>query len=255
MNMVDLIVILVILLSAVLALMRGFVSEVLSVGGWVGAVIATIYALPQLQPYMRAHVSPEMLADGMVIAGVFILTLAVLSVIAHEVSKSVRDSALGALDRSLGLMFGVARGALLVCLAWMTAVWLMPDREKDQPAWLREAKTRPLAETGAAWLRSIVPSHVRDDAVSKADAALAKARQTYQDADALRRMTTAKPDAAASNAKPDAAKPDAAKPDATSPAGPNGKQTSGGVTGDPPDNTRYNKKDRGELERLFKNAN
>jgi len=120
----------------------------------------------------------------------------VFSVVAHEVSKGVRNSALGPVDRSLGLLFGVVRGALLVCLAWMVAVWLMPNPEKDQPVWLREAKSRPLAETGAAWLQSLVPAQVRDQAAAQAGALQDKARQTLQD-EAMRRMATAKPAPAA----------------------------------------------------------
>ena len=122
----------VIAFSAILALMRGLVSEVLAVGGWVGAALTTLYAFPRLQPYMRAHVEPAMLADGMAIVGVFVLSLVVYSVIAHEISKGVRDSALSAVDRSLGLLFGIARGALLVCLAWMLVAWLVPAADQPQ---------------------------------------------------------------------------------------------------------------------------
>ncbi|MEI6559593.1 MAG: CvpA family protein [Rhodospirillaceae bacterium] len=221
MNLVDIGVVGVIAFSAILALMRGLVSEVLSVGGWVGAALATLYAFPRLQPYMRAHVEPAVLADGMAIVGVFVLSLVVLSVIAHEISKGVRDSALSAVDRSLGLLFGVARGALLVCLAWMLVAWLVPG--PDQPQWLRDSKTRPFAETGAAWLQALVPAQVRSDAATQADALAAKARQTMQDAEALRRLTTPKPET-----------PQPAQP---------------------PAEGAYKKQDRGELDRLIRNAN
>ena len=221
MNLVDMGVVGVIAFSAILALMRGLVSEVLSVGGWVGAALTTLYAFPRLQPYMRAHVEPAMLADGMAIVGVFVLSLVIFSVIAHEISKGVRDSALSAVDRSLGLLFGIARGALLVCLAWMLVAWLVPG--PDQPQWLRESKTRPFAEAGAVWLQAMVPAQVRGEAASQLDAAAAKARQTMQDADALRRLTQP-------------------KPEAPQPAG------------QPPTDGAYKKQDRGELDRLILNA-
>jgi membrane protein required for colicin V production len=222
-NLVDLGVIVVIALSAVLALVRGLVSEVLSVAAWVGAVFATLTLYPHLDPYMRAHVEPSWLADAMAIAGVFVLALVILSVLAHEISKGVHDSALSAVDRSLGLVFGIGRGLVLVVLAWMVVSWLIPD-PKDQPDWLREARTRPLAEAGAAYLQSLVPSGVRSDAAAQADAAREKALQTLQDAEALRRLTTPKPEAAPQNAPPPA---------------------DGG----------YKKQDRGDLDRLIKNTN
>ena len=169
-----------------------------------------------------------MLADGMTIAGVFIFALVIFSVVAHEVSRGVRNSALGPVDRSLGLLFGVARGALLVCLAWMVVSWLVPP--KDQPAWLLESKARPLAETGAGYLQALVPAQVRDEAAAQAGALQDKARQTLQDAETLRRLSTAKPEAT----------PPTAAATGQSPA-------EGGAA--------YNKKDRGELDRLIKNAN
>ncbi len=220
MNLVDICVIGVVAFSAILALMRGLVSEVLSVGGWVGAALTTLYAFPRLQPYMRAHVEPAMLADGMSIVGVFVLSLVIFSVIAHEISSGVRGSALSAVDRSLGLVFGIARGALLVCLAWMLVAWLVPP--PDQPQWLREAKTRPFAETGAAWLQTLVPAQVRNDAATQLDAAAAKARQSLQDAEALRRLTAPKPETP--------------------------------QTGQPAASGAYKKQDRGELDRLIQNT-
>ncbi|MEI7606504.1 MAG: CvpA family protein [Rhodospirillaceae bacterium] len=222
MNLVDMGVVGVVAFSAILALMRGLVSEVLSVGGWVGAALTTLYAFPRLQPYMRSHVEPAMLADGMAIVGVFVLSLVIFSVIAHEISKGVRDSALSAVDRSLGLLFGIARGALLVCLAWMLVAWLVPT--PDQPQWLRESKTRPFAEAGAAYLQALIPAQVRGEAATQADALAAKARQTMQDADALRRLTQPKPEAPQ----------------------PAGQQ--------PPTDGAYKKQDRGELDRLIMNA-
>lgn len=222
MNLVDLGVIVVIGLSGVLALARGLVSEVLSVAAWVGAVVATLYAYPHLDPYMRGHVDPSWLADGMTIAGVFVLSLVVFSVLAHEMSKGVRGSSLSAVDRSLGLLFGIARGMVLVTLAWMVVAWLIPDA-KERPEWLNTARTVPLAETGAAYLQALVPSQMRDDAAAEANAALEKARQTVQDAEALRRLTTPKPEAP--------------QPAAPAPA------------------SDYKKQDRGDLDRLIKNTN
>ena len=195
--------------------------------------------IPEAQA--RAHVEPAVLADGMSIVGVFVLSLVVFSVIAHEISKGVRDSALSAVDRSLGLLFGLARGALLVCLAWMLAAWLMPP--PDQPQWLHDAKTRPFAEAGSAWLMSLVPPQLRNDAAAQADALATRARQTMQDADALRRLTQPKPEAAPGPASVPASPPASAP--ASAPTGATGQQ--------PPADGTYQRQDRGELERLILN--
>ncbi len=223
MNMVDLGVIVVIGLSGILALVRGLVSEVLSVTAWVGAALGTLYAYDRLTPYMRDHVHPDLLADAMTVVGVFVLSLVVLSVIAHELSRHVQDSSLSAVNRSLGLLFGLARGMLLVTLAWMVVSWMIPEA-KDRPLWLNEARSLPMVEAGAAYLQAMVPSQIRDQASAQTSAALEQARQAM-DAEALRRLTTPKPEAP--------------QPAANTPA---------------PD-TGYQKKDRGDLDRLIKNAN
>ena len=92
-----------------------WISELLRrSGAWVGAAIATLYLFEFAQPVARTYIEVELIAD--IVAGVvlFVITLIVLSLISHALSRRVRDSALGPLDRSLGLVFGLARGAALV---------------------------------------------------------------------------------------------------------------------------------------------
>jgi membrane protein required for colicin V production len=155
----DGIVIAVLLLSGLLAFARGLVHEVLSVGAWVGAIIAVVFGLPLVRPAAHALISEPLLADVAGGAALFILTLIVLSLVTRAVARGVKSSQLNAVDRSLGFLFGLARGALIVCLAYIAVSWLVPAAE--QPAWLRQAKALPLIETGAAWLKSLVPAPAR----------------------------------------------------------------------------------------------
>lgn len=145
----------VLLLSALLAFARGFVHEVLAVAGWVGAIFAAIYGFPHLQPYARDIIPMKTAADLTAGAIVFLVTLVVLSLLTTAVSKRVQDSALNALDRSLGFLFGLARGAVILCLIYIGIEVLLP--KKDHPDWLTEARTLPLIEEGAGWLRTLLP--------------------------------------------------------------------------------------------------
>jgi membrane protein required for colicin V production len=150
----DLVVIGVLLLSGILAFARGFVHEVLSLGAWIGAALAAILGLPYVRPLAREFISLPLLAD---VAGggvLFLVALLVLSLLTRAISRRVQDSALNAVDRSLGFLFGLARGALLVCLAYIPLNWLMTPGE--QPAWLVEARSRPLIARGADMLQSLV---------------------------------------------------------------------------------------------------
>lgn len=125
-TIVDGIVAVIIILSAVLAYSRGFVREALSIGGWVlAAVVAYVFA-PSVQPLMgEVPVLRDFLADsgelGMIaaFAVVFAGALIIFSVITPLFSGAVQRSALGGIDRGLGFLFGVLRGAVLVAIAFL----------------------------------------------------------------------------------------------------------------------------------------
>lgn len=162
-NIVDLIVIVVLLLSALLALFRGFVKEVLSIVGWVAALAATYFFFPVARDIARSYIDSRIFADIAAGAALFIPTLILCSLATHWISEQVRASAVSAVDRSLGFVFGLARGALIVIVAWWIVDRLMPP--PTQPVWLLEARSRPLAVAGYNWamdlvLRQIDPGRV-----------------------------------------------------------------------------------------------
>lgn len=154
-NAADVIVIAVLLISAGLAFFRGLVHEVLAIAAWIGAALATLYFFLPAQAISRQLIAIPLIAD--IVAGVvvFLLTLILLTVLSRMIAKRVQDSSLGALDRSLGFVFGLLRGAVIVCVAWLVLNWLLPPAE--HPKWIQEARSRPLVEAGAAALRSLAP--------------------------------------------------------------------------------------------------
>jgi len=157
-NVVDIGVLLVLLISAILAYARGFVHEVLSVGGWIGAIFATFYGFPYAKPIARKYISLDLAADLAAGTIIFIVTLVFLSLITRAISKSVQASALNVLDRSLGFLFGLARGAVLVCIAYIMLQIFIP--EEDHPAMVRESRSIQLIKPGAALLKTLVPKHI-----------------------------------------------------------------------------------------------
>lgn len=160
-NIVDLGVLAVLVISGLIAFLRGLVHEVLSVSAWIGAGLATLYGYPYLTPFVMKVVSSELVAQLIAGAGVFIIVLVVISLLSHALSRRVRESALGALDRSLGFLFGLLRGAVLVCLAWLVMAWLVqPD---ERPEWIVKAKVTPAVEAGAALLVALVPESARKE--------------------------------------------------------------------------------------------
>lgn len=176
-NVTDLVILLVLLLSGLLAFLRGFVAEVLSVAAWIGALFVAVYGYVYLQPYARQVVTfNTTAADAAAGLALFVVALILFSVAGKLLSGTLSMAGLGALDRSLGFLFGLFRGAALVCLAYLLILWAVPDRN-EHPSWLTQARALPLVEDGADLLWSLVPPHLLDEA----DAAAARARRQAEE--------------------------------------------------------------------------
>jgi membrane protein required for colicin V production len=154
-TLLDVILIGVMLISAVLAMIRGFMREVLSIAAWVVAALATLYSYGKLVPYAKSYVNNDIVATGAVVAGTFLLTLLVVSVVTVRFSDMVLDSRVGALDRTLGFLFGLARGLIIVVVAFLFFAWLVPT--KTQPAWVANAKSKVVLQSTGDWLMSMLP--------------------------------------------------------------------------------------------------
>lgn len=161
MNLLDLAVIAVLLVSGLLAFARGFVREVLSVAGWVAAAFGAIAAFPHLSPRLREWIGEDWVADVVAAASVFIVVLIVVSVISGMIAERIHETRFKGTDRTLGFLFGLVRGAVLICLAYLLATWVLePDQHPD---WLMEAKSRPIVARGAVALARLVPEDMQRD--------------------------------------------------------------------------------------------
>jgi membrane protein required for colicin V production len=161
MNWVDLVVLVIVVLSGLAGFVRGLVREVLGVGAWVAALlVASPWGLfPTAAPIARQHVSDPLLADGVAFLAVFVPALIVLWVIARVLSGYVQRSAVSGLDRTLGLVFGLVRGALVVVAAYIIAGLAIPVEQ--WPAPVLQARSLPLVGEGAAWTAAQVPARYR----------------------------------------------------------------------------------------------
>jgi membrane protein required for colicin V production len=154
-TLLDLILLVVMLVSGLLAMIRGFMREILSIASWALAAVATIYLYARLLPTAKQYFNSDMVAAGAVIGGVFLLTLVIVSVITVRISDMILDSRVGALDRTLGFVFGLGRGLVIVVVAFLFFAWLVPD--KSQPDWVRSAKSRVVLKSTGDWLMSMLP--------------------------------------------------------------------------------------------------
>ena len=122
-------------------------------------MLATVYGVEYMAPVARDLTGREALADIGAALFLFIVVLVVLSILNRLVARRVQRSSLSTLDRSLGLVFGLLRGGLLICLAWIMVVWAIPRR--DFPEWVTEARILPVVEQGASYLYALIPEELQ----------------------------------------------------------------------------------------------
>ena len=151
----DLAVLGIVLVSALLSMMRGFSREVLAIASWAAAAAAAYYFYPLVVPYLTPYIHKEVIAQAAAAAIVFFVTLIIVSLFTVRLSDAILDSKIGALDRTLGFVFGVARGFLLAVVAFAIFNWLVS--EKQQPEWVKNARTRPILTETADRIVALLP--------------------------------------------------------------------------------------------------
>ena len=161
-NITDIVFVVILLLSGILAFLRGFVHEVLTIAAWVGAIVAVVFGLPYLQPLALQLLSAHLSINNPLIASVaagsalFLLALLVLSLATRPIVSTVNKAALNGLDRTLGFIFGLVRGYLLVSIGFLI-IWFLILGAKTSPVWLQTAKTGPFIEYGVKFVYDLVP--------------------------------------------------------------------------------------------------
>ena len=115
----------------------------------------TLYSYGRVLPIAKQYFNSDMVAAGVSAGGLFLGTLLIVSIITARLSDMVLDSRVGALDRTLGFLFGLGRGLIIVVVAFLFFAWLVPDR--SQPDWVRSAKSKLVLQNTGQWLMSMLP--------------------------------------------------------------------------------------------------
>jgi membrane protein required for colicin V production len=147
MTWLDYTVIVIIALSALLGWWRGLAYEVLSLLGWVAAILVARLFAASVAPFMPAALGEEAVRTAVAYAALFIGTLIIGGIVAWLLSKLVKFVGLGWLDGMLGILFGVLRGVLVV-VAGMTR---LPGESSWRNAWLSKP-LESVALATRAWL-------------------------------------------------------------------------------------------------------
>lgn len=204
---VDVIVIAVLLVSALISFLRGVIREILTIAGVVGGSVAAYFGGPVFSPFMREWVASfgesgaveataeagakgaeaaaeagklfgvlpyDVVGDVMAYGMVFIVVVGALSVLSHFLAEAAKSIGLGPVDRTLGFVFGLARGVLLLGLVyWPISLVITDDALKEQ--WFGDSKTHFYLEKTSQVIAGVFPQSALDEAsrgieaVSEAD--------------------------------------------------------------------------------------
>ncbi len=159
-NILDIVIIAILALSALVGLARGFVKEVLSVAAWIGAAWVTLTFYADAKAYVATQLEDPFFVSAAAGGGLFIVSLVILMIIARLLASGIKKaSILGPLDRTLGLGFGFLRGAVFLGLAYLLTLQLITDSQYE-PDWLTQSKLMPYVERAGVILESLIPARV-----------------------------------------------------------------------------------------------
>lgn len=176
---VDILVLIVIALSAIIAFLRGFIREIFTIINVVGALAAAYYGGSMLLPYMKGWLGIDPAAEKVerlfdiipypIIAqilsygAIFILVMIILSIISHFLAETVRSVGLGAIDRTLGVIFGILRGVLLIGLLYLPLHLSVngTSEEESVQEWFEGSRTYFYIEQTADFIAGFVPEEAK----------------------------------------------------------------------------------------------
>ncbi|TVQ36760.1 MAG: CvpA family protein [Geminicoccaceae bacterium] len=154
-TVLDLFAVVVILISTLLALFRGMTREAFTLGSWLGAAVVAYMAWPQVAPFLEPYLADATIRMVAAIALAFVVALVLFLVIATMLANVIENSFLAPVDRALGIVFGFARGAVLVLVTYVVLLFVFPST--DRPSWIMDAQLRPLLDEGIRMAREWGP--------------------------------------------------------------------------------------------------
>jgi membrane protein required for colicin V production len=155
----DVILVIIMLLSGFLAMLRGLTREILSILSWAVAALASLFAYNGYKELARNLVDPKMhvVADVALVAAVFIVVLLLVEFITLRLSDKVLDSSVGAVDRTLGFVFGLVRGLILVVICYELFNLIVP--KERYPEWVTQAASLKVIEKTGEAIISLLPDN------------------------------------------------------------------------------------------------
>tara|TARA_B100001057_G_scaffold112373_1_gene110507 strand:- start:1048 stop:1599 length:552 start_codon:yes stop_codon:yes gene_type:complete len=154
-NLLDIIIILTMLVSGVLALTQGFVKEILSLIGWVISFISVILFMPEAEKYLRPFFESQALSDLITISIIFITTLLAWRFLSLFIGRIFKFTSIGYIDRTLGFLFGLIRIYILASIIF--GVFIQKIEQEKRPSYVQSSYITKVIEESNNFLFSNFP--------------------------------------------------------------------------------------------------
>lgn len=202
---IDILVLLVLALSALIAFLRGFIREVLTIIGVLGGMVAAYYGGPHFLPLMEGWLGidpnaedPQKLFDiipytyvasFLAYGSIFVVVVVVLSIISHMIAEAVKSVGLGAIDRTLGVVFGLVRGILLLGILYLPVYLTIEEETRD--GWFDGSRSHIYIEMTAEVISGFLPEEAKQSIESQtregSEAIEGQTRESLERMDLLKR--------------------------------------------------------------------
>ena len=160
-NIIDIIVIIFIIISCIMASYRGFVKELFSMICWIGAIFTAFYVYPNLKIEVELYFKNKVIIDAISFLIPFLITLFVSNIISKWLSPKFSLPGLLFFDKMGGLFFGALRGFLLIILLYLGYIYLLgKEINSPLPNILLESNTYPYIEKSVSVIRDLFPEEL-----------------------------------------------------------------------------------------------
>ncbi len=155
-NSIDYIILGILLLSTGISFMRGFLREVLSLVAWISAVFLSVSFTPQLSILLEGQIVNDSLRVLISFISLFVSTLIVASLVSFLVSQLVKKTGFSGTDRMIGVIFGLARGGVIVAVIVLAIGFTTIPQEQ----WWQESLLLEHFQTLAVWMKGHFPEEM-----------------------------------------------------------------------------------------------
>ena len=143
-NLLDIIIILTMLVSGLLALTQGFIKEILSLMGWIVSFVSVILLMPEAGNYLKPFFESQAMSDLITISIIFIVTLLVWRLLSLFIVKLFKFTSIGYIDRTLGFLFGVLRVYILASIIF--GIFIQKIEKEKRPLYIQSSSISDVIE-------------------------------------------------------------------------------------------------------------